>query len=43
MSKIESKLDQKEVAGGKTDKAVEASKAAKKKGGADGGEDADGE
>lgn len=36
MSTIESKLDQKEVAGGKVDKAAEAAKEKKKAGGADG-------
>jgi hypothetical protein len=36
MSTIESKLDQKQVAGGKTDKAVDSSKDKKKQGGADG-------
>mgnify|MGYP006093171463 FL=1 len=35
MSKIESKLDQKQIAGGKTDKAHEAAKEKKKQGGGD--------
>jgi hypothetical protein len=35
MSKIESKLDQKQIAGGKTDKAYDAAKEKKKQGGGD--------
>ena len=35
MSKIESKLDQKQIAGGKTDKAHDAAKEKKKQGGGD--------
>ena len=42
MSTIESKLDQKQVAGGKTDKAVEDAKDKKKKGGAAEGAPAEG-